>query len=64
MPKSKNPPHVEDAEMDILNVTGLEPKRDVVLRRHSNGAETVKPLSWKEMGFDIKPTKQARQRLA
>lgn len=50
--------------MDILNVTALEPKRDIVLRRHKNGATTVLPLSWKEMGLAVQPTKKALKRLA
>lgn len=63
MPK-KIPLHVEDAQMDILNITRLEPKRDIVLRRHKNGAQTVLPLSWKEMGLSVRASKQAMKRLA
>ena len=63
MPK-KIPPHVEDAQMDILNVAKLEHTRDIVLRRHRNGATTVLPLSGKEMGLPIQPTRKAQRRLA
>ena len=50
--------------MDILNVAALEPKRDIVLRRHKNGATTVLPLSWKEMGLSVQPSRKAMKRLA
>ena len=60
----KIPPHIEDAHMDILNVAALEPKRDIVLRRHKNGATTVLPLSWKEMGLSVQPSRKAMKRLA
>ena len=57
-------PHIEDAQMDILNVARLEHRRDIALRRLGNGAEVVKPLSWEEMGIPVKPSRQARKRLA
>jgi hypothetical protein len=62
--KTTVPPHVEDAEMDLVNVTALEHKRDIVLRRHKNGATTVLPLSWKEMGLPVKASRAAMRRLA